>query len=265
MKIDRKRAVPAAFAACSFAFGASPAAAQHLHDDTGVAIENHDHAAAEMNAAHTMLEDPFNRLVRFDRLEARDGGSGTALAWDFTAWAGHNTNKLWIRSEGERESGHTDEAELEVLWAHSFARWWDFVAGARHDFRPDPDDTWAAFGVQGLAPYRLELEATAFVADGGRAAMRVKTHYDLLITNRVVLQGLLEANWYSQSDPERGVGSGLADAELGLRVRYELRREIAPYLGLVRHKRFGATADFARAAQREADDTELVAGLRFWF
>lgn len=234
---------------------AAPASAQHAHD---AAADLAEHSTTQ----HLMLEDPLNRLIRVDRLEA--GGDGDS-AWDLDAWVGHDLNKLWIRSEGERDDSATQTAEIDVLWAHSFARWWDFVTGARQDFGAGPDETWAVLGVQGIAPYRFDVEATAFVADGSRVSARIEAQYDLLITNRLVLQPLVEAEWNSESDAARQVGSGLASAEAGLRLRYEIRREIAPYLGLVRRKLFGGTADIARANDFDTDDTELVAGIRLWF
>jgi copper resistance protein B len=234
--------------------------AQPAHEHGATATPADASHASE--AQHLMLEDPLNRMVRVDRLEARDGD---AAAWDLDAWVGYDLNKLWVRSEGDRDHGTTREAEVEVLWAHAFARWWDLVAGARHDFRPDPDQSWAAVGVQGLAPYRFDVEATAFIADGGRAAARVEAQYDLLITQRLVLQPLVEALWYSESDPERGIGTGLSSAEVGLRLRYEVRREVAPYIGLVWQKKHGETADLARANGVDTDDTALVAGVRIWF
>ena len=146
-----------------------------------------------------------------------------------------------------------------------FARWWEIVAGARADFAPGPDQEWAAVGVRGLAPYGLDLEATAYLGSGGRTALRVETRYELLVTNRLILEPSLELDWHGQSDPERGLGSGLAEAELGLRLRYEVRREVAPYVGLVRERSFGRTADFGAQPGRDPDDTRLVAGIRVWF
>jgi copper resistance protein B len=212
--------------------------------------------------AHEMLEDPFNRSVVFDELELHDSD---ALRWDANAWVGYAFNKLAIRTEGERDEGDTERAELQLLWAHSVARWWDVVAGARADFAPGSTQTWAAFGVQGLAPYRFDLEATAFVGESGDTAARFEGEYDLLITPRLILQPQLELNWYGQSDPQRLRGSGLSSVEAALRLRYELRREIAPYVGLVREKRVGRSADFARAAGLDADDSSLVAGIRLRF
>jgi copper resistance protein B len=212
--------------------------------------------------AHEMLENPFNRAVLFDKLEAQGSDD---QRWDATVWAGYTFNRLTLRTEGERVAGSTEHADLQLLWTHAATRWWDVVAGARADFEPGPSRSWAAFGVQGLAPYRFELEATAFVGEGGDSAARFKGEYDLLITNRLILQPQIELNWYGQSDQERRVGAGLSSAETGLRLRYELEREIAPYVGLVRERRFGGTADFARSAGFDADDTSLIVGVRLRF
>jgi copper resistance protein B len=214
---------------------------------------------------HSMLEDPFNRSLLFDELELHEHDGRRGLEWDATFWAGRTFDKLTVRTEGEKSGGTTEDAELELLWAHSVARWWDVVAGARADFEPGTAESWAAFGVQGLAPYRFELEATVYVGDGGDTAARFEGEYELLITPRLVLQPQLELNWYGQADAPRGVGTGLANAEAALRLRYEFTRELAPYVGLVRERKFGATADRARASGEEADDTRLVAGIRLRF
>jgi copper resistance protein B len=210
---------------------------------------------------HGMLEDPLNRALLFDEIETHEGD----LAWDATFWVGRAYDKLLIRTEGDKSGGTTEDAELELLWSHSVTRWWDVVAGARADFAPGDTQSWSAFGVRGLAPYRFELEATAYVGDGGDSAARVEGEYELLITPRLILQPQLEVNWYGQSDPSRGIGSGLSTVEAALRLRYELRREVAPYVGLVRERKYGTTADDARAAGEDADDTRLVAGIRLRF
>jgi copper resistance protein B len=215
--------------------------------------------------AHEMLEDPFNRAFLFDELEMHDRDGGRALAWDGTVWAGRAFDKLAVRTEGEKSAGTTEHAELELLWAHSVARWWDVVAGARTDFAPGSTQSWGAFGVQGLAPYRFELEATAYVGESGDTAARVEGEYELLVTPRLILQPQIELEWYGQADAARGIGAGLSRAEAGLRLRYEVRREVAPYVGLVRERRFGGTADLARAAGADPDDTRLVAGVRLRF
>jgi copper resistance protein B len=219
-------------------------------------------AGAQPPPAHAMLEDPFNRAVRFDVLELHDGDDAR---WDASVSAGYTFNRVTLRSEGERAGGTTQHAELELLWTHAAARWWDVVAGARADLGHGPSRTWAAFGVQGLAPRRFELEATAFVADGGDTAARIEGERDFLITPRLILEPRIEIDWYGQKDAPRRRGSGLSSVEAGLRLRYELEREVAPYVGLVRERRFGGTADFARSAGLDPDDSSLVAGVRLRF
>lgn len=216
-------------------------------------------------AEHELLEDPFNSFVLFDQLEGRDADSGELLAWQTSAWIGRSLNRFWIRSEGERHDGDTEHAELELLWGRGVARWWDVLVGGRRDFEPGSDRDWAAFGVQGLAPYRFEIDATGYLGEGGRTAARVEAEYELLITNRLILQPRLELNWYGKDDVERGIASGLSSGEAALRLRYELRRELAPYIGLVRERKFAGTAELARAAGNDSRQTRWVAGLRVWF
>ena len=218
-----------------------------------------------MRMADMMLENPLTKLVLLDRFETQDASDGDVLSWNLESWIGRDLNKLWIRSEGERRSGDTERAELELLWGRGFAPWWELVAGARVDFEPVDEQSWAAIGVRGLAPYRLDVEATAYLGSGSRSALRLETTYEILVTNRLVLTPLLELNWHGQTDATRGVGAGLGDGELGLRLRYEVRREIAPYVGITREHLFGRTADLARSAGRDSHDTRLIAGIRLWF
>jgi copper resistance protein B len=212
--------------------------------------------------AHAMLEDPFNRSVVFDELELYGSDD---LRWDASAWLGYSFDRFTVRTEGEKRDGQTERAELQLLWTHAFARWWDVVAGARADFEPGSSRNWAVLGVQGLAPYRLALEATVFVGGSGDTAARFEVERDFLIARRVILQPQLELNWYGQTDRERRVGSGLSSVEAGLRLRYEFRREAAPYIGLVRERLVGSSADFARSFGRAPDDSSLVAGIRLRF
>src|SRR5699024_7834914 len=124
---------------------------------------------------------------------------------------------------------------------------------------------WATFGIQGLAPYWFEVQATAYAGPSGRTAARLGVSYELLFTQRLILEPELEANLYGKDDPARGIGSGLSDLEFGLRLRYEIRRRFAPYVGIAWTRRFGASADYARADGKPATDREWVAGLRLWF
>lgn len=199
-----------------------------------------------------------------DRLEWQDTDEA-ALAWEGLAWIGGDVDRVWLRSEGETEDGRVEHANVEVLYGHAVTAWWDVVAGVRHDFGEGPSRTWAAFGVQGLAPYKFEVEATAYVGDGGRTAASLEAEYDTLLTNRLILQWTAEANLHGKDDPARGIGSGLSTVEAGARLRYEITRRFAPYVGIEHERAFGGTADLRRDAGHAVDETRLVAGVRFWF
>jgi copper resistance protein B len=171
-----------------------------------------------------------------------------------------------LRSDGEQISGITESANLEILYGKATARWWDVVAGVRHGFLPGAESqTFAAIGVMGLAPYKFEVAATAYIGEAGQTAIDFETEYEILLTNRLILQPVVEVSLFGQDDERRGIGSGLSTIEAGLRLRYEIRREFAPYIGLNWEKSFGNTADFARARGEEVDETQLVVGLRTWF
>jgi copper resistance protein B len=217
-------------------------------------------------AAMMQMDDThrFGRVM-LDQLEWRDAQEGAAGAWDAEAWYGGDYNKLWVKTEGERIDGATLNASADLLFDRVIARWWDAQAGLRQDFGKGPARTWIALGLQGLAPYWLDVETTLYIGEEGRVAARLKADYDLLITQRLILQPYAEANFYSKSDPRRQIGSGLSDLELSLRLRYEVRRELAPYVGVGWFKRFGDTAELARSAGEGSDELELIAGLRIWF
>ena len=229
-------------------------------------VTDADRAEAFPKLTHHM-EHPseFNTYVLFNRLEATDGDHGRGQAWEAQAWFGGDINRVWLRSEGERADGEFESADLEVLYGRSVTPWWDVVAGVRHDFEPGPSRTWAALGVQGLAPYMFEVSATGYVGESGHTAANIEVEYEVLFTNRLILQPLVELEFHGKDDPARGIGSGLSKVEAGLRLRYEVRREFAPYVGIVRERVFGRTADFHRAEGEPVDDTLFVAGVRVWF
>ena len=208
----------------------------------------------------------LHSLVLFNRLEAWDADPGTGQAWEAQAWIGGDINRLWLRSKGERERGSTSASNLEVLYGRSVSPWWDVVAGIRHDFTPGTSQSWAAFGLQGMAPYMFEISATAYLGESGQVAANLEVEYELLLTNRLILQPVLEFDFNSKDDPSRQVGSGLGKAEAGLRLRYELsNRRLAPYVGIAHERMFGRTADLHRAHGEGVRDTRVVAGIRFWF
>jgi copper resistance protein B len=217
---------------------------------------------AQMADAMQMHDDARFGMLKIDQLE-HALGAGRA-AYEGEAWYGSDFDKLWLRSEGEHERGRT-HWRTEVFWDHAFASFWDSQLGARHDAGAGPTRDWLAFGVQGTAPYWIEVEATGYVGADGRSAARLRAEYELDFTQRLILQTEAELNAYGRSDPRREIGSGLSDAALGLRLRYEVRREFAPYVGVVRTQRFGSSADLARTLGHDAVDTQFVAGMRFWF
>ena len=222
-------------------------------------------AAVPPPGGHPGHDNDIHSLVLFNRLERFDGDGADGLAWEGRAWIGTDLNRLWLRSEGERSDGRTEAANLEVLYGRSLSPWWDVVTGLRHDFKPGGAQDFAAFGVQGLAPYKFEFEATGYIGAGGQTAARVEAEYETLLTNRLILQPLVEINAYGKNDASRGIGSGLSTAEAGLRLRYEFTRRFAPYLGVEREWSFGKTADFRRNDGETINDTRIVAGFRFWF
>lgn len=224
----------------------------------------HDMSNERMIELMQMEDDAPVGMVLLDQLEWREVDQKDALQWDAQLWYGNDYNKAWFKSEGERVAGEY-EGEAELFWDRIVSRWWHVQAGVRTDFGEGPSRQWAAFGVQGLAPYWFEVEATAYVGEQGRTAARFSGEYELLLTQRLILQPKLEFQLYGKDDPENGVGSGLADAEIGLRLRYEIRREFAPYVGVLWTRSFGDTADLARAAGHDVDDLQVVAGLRMWF
>lgn len=225
-----------------------------------------DRAAAFPPLSHHMQHaSELNHYLLFNRLEAVDADRGGAQAWEAQGWIGNDTDRLWLRSEGERERGRTESADLEVLYGRAISPWWDVVVGAKHDFLPRQSQSWAAIGVQGMSPYKFEIAATAYVGDSGRSALNFEAEYELLLTNRLILQPLIEVDLFGRDDPRRGIGSGLSTVEAGLRLRYEFTRRFAPYIGISRERAFGGTADYRRADGEDIDDTRVVAGLRVWF
>ena len=214
---------------------------------------------------HEVHDSGINSFFLLDQLEYQDADEGSTLAWDASGWVGGDINRLWIRSEGERTNGVTEDAELQLLYGRSIGPWWDVVAGVRQDFKPESPQTWAAFGLQGMALYEFEAEATAFIGENGQSAARLEGEYDILLTNRLILQPTAEANFYGKNDPERGVGSGLANTEVGLRLRYELVRQFAPYIGVTWSRSYGKTSDQIRDEGGDVDEARFVAGIRMWF
>jgi len=200
-----------------------------------------------------------------DILELGKSGDTTSGNYSLQAWYGRDYDRVVLKAEGVVTDGTLQDARTELLWGHAVATYWDAQLGVRYDHGADPGRGWLAFGVQGLAPYWFEVNASAYAGDEGRSALRLEAEYELLITQRLILQPRVEANFYGKRDAERGIGAGLSELAAGLRIRYEIRREFAPYIGVEWAGKFGDTANYAEAAGRDTRETRFVAGLRFWY
>jgi len=206
-----------------------------------------------------------------DQMEYRSNNNGNnSLRWEMQGWRGTDYNKLWVKFEGDHEPTTSVGAlELQTLYSHSVSAFWDVQLGGRYDRFYSPglinDRFLAVIGFQGLAPYWFEVEPALFVSDQGDVSARITATYDLLFTQRLVLQPRFEVNAALTEVPQFGVGKGVNDIQLGMRLRYEVRREFAPYIGIAWQKEFGATADLVRAGGDAVSNISLIAGLRWWF
>jgi copper resistance protein B len=200
-----------------------------------------------------------------DRLEARAHSGKDGFLWDLQGFIGGDIDKLWLKSEGEGAfSDKPEHAEVQALWSHAVDPWWDVQLGLRQDLI-GPDRTHAVIGIQGLAPYEFEVDAALFVSTKGDVTARIEVELDQRITQRLILQPRSELGLAAQDVPELGIGAGLDHAELGLRLRYEITRQFAPYVGVEHERKFGQSARYARAAGEDPIVTSVVMGIRFWF
>lgn len=216
------------------------------------------------HGGHTVHDKAINFQILFDQLEWQFVHGEPGSRWDSKSWIGGDVNRFWIRTEGDAVDGVLDTAEAQLLYGRSITPWWDVVTGVRYDPRPSPSHMWFAIGVQGLAPQFLDVQATAFIGDSGHTAGRLEVEHELLLTQKFVLQTLVELSLSGKDDPDRGVGAGLSTGEVGFRFRYEFQREAAPYLGVVWHQKLFGTGDIARAKGEDPGGWHIVAGLRWW-
>jgi len=207
-----------------------------------------------------------------DQLEYRmKSGADDTARWDVQGWYGGDYNRLWMKTEGEWRTGgeRGGEAEVQALYSRLIAPFWDFQAGLRYDQFSgagfDRSRGFAVIGLQGLARYRFELEPALFISQDGDVSARLTATYDLLLTQRLILQPRVDFDAAVQSAKKFGVGEGVNSVELGLRLHYEIRRELAPYVGVQWLRRFGETADLSRRGGGDVQDIAVVLGVRLWF
>jgi copper resistance protein B len=230
-------------------------------------------AWAQTPGADPNVADPFGPPVDdqhvwahaiLDQLEGRFGNE-SSLRWDGEAWAGTDSDRLWLKSEGELTKSKLGDSQQEAYYSKPISTYFDLQAGGRYDLDSRPGRGWVALGVEGLAPQFFHVSATAYASDRGHLAAKFTGSFDLLLTQRLILQPEAEINLYSKNDPSRAIGSGFSDLDTGIRVRYEFSRKFAPYIGIAYEKKFGRSARYAAASGENTDALRFAIGLRSWF
>ncbi len=219
-----------------------------------------------LTAAFPVLKNPMQHApaihskLMIDHLEQWQNKDIHGQALEFKSWIGGDVHRLWLRGNLDRNSSKLESASVDVLYGHSISPWWDVVAGASREWGDLSARTDAVIGVQGLAPYKYEVQATAYLSKSGRHRIKLQASYDLLLTNRLILEPEIEANIHVRKDILQKYGSGLTDAQLGLRLRYEISKQFAPYIGYQHQYRFGETRRL-----QNGNEGQWLAGIRFWF
>ncbi|WP_024592086.1 MULTISPECIES: copper resistance protein B [unclassified Pseudoalteromonas] len=220
--------------------------------------------ALEGNERLTLADEhPFYALLG-DRLEYNE--QANAGVFDLQAWYGTTFDRLVIKTEGDFSEGSIEENQTDILWGHAVSAYWDTQAGVRLDYNKEGENRqWLAFGLQGLAPYWFELDMTAYVGERGNTAFTLEAEYELLLTQKLIIQPRAEITLYGKNDKQNELGSGLSSSAIGVRVRYEFTRQFAPYIGVEWSNKFGNTADYATSSGQSSNNTAFVAGIKFWF
>ncbi|MHB2009148.1 MAG: copper resistance protein B [Acidobacteriaceae bacterium] len=214
-----------------------------------------------------VMDNQIFAHVLFNQFEGRTNGPDNELRWDGEGWVGTDMNKLWLKSEGFSTNSIVSGGDHEALYDRPIPhmRYFDAQAGVREDIDSYPSRTWTAIGIEGLAPYYFQFAPTLYIRDGGNVAGRLIGSYDLLLTQRWIVQPEVELNLYNKDDPARLVGSGFSDLDTGVRWRYEVSRKFAPYIGFAYNGKYGNTASYSRQAGETTSDPRFVFGLRFWY
>ncbi|WP_374596957.1 copper resistance protein B [Sphingosinicella sp.] len=243
-----------------------PAAATSGATHAADAVFGDDTMAAARAALYTETGGMTVAKTIVDRLEAGFGQGHETYLWDVQGWIGRDIDKFWWKTEGEGAfGGPLESAEVQALWSHAIAPFFDVQAGVRYDIRPEPDRAHAVIGIQGLAPYKFEVDAAAFVSTKGDVTARIEAEYDQRLTQKLILQPRIEVELSAQDIPEYRIGAGLSAIEAGARLGYEFVPQFRPYAGVEWHRKIGDTADFARAAGEDVDAVRWLVGVRTWF
>jgi copper resistance protein B len=209
-------------------------------------------------------DDPLLSYVSIDQLE-KGLESDDPTSFSVQAWIGYDMDKIWLKTSGEYQNSDEQDLEVQALYSHAVAPYWDMQMGLRRDIKPSPSRDWLVFGFQGLAPYFFDIDGAFFVGEKGQTAIRLGIEQEWLITQKLILTPEFEVNAYGKSDDELNMGSGLTDINAGLRLKYEITRKFAPYIGIDWSKKLGATADIARHDGESVSDSQFVIGVTAWF
>ena len=206
-----------------------------------------------------MEDDPLLTMFVMDRFEVLDNSENTRV-WEGSFWIGYDLNKLYLYSDGEATADGLETSQNELVYSRAIAPFWDAQIGLVYDKNADASRTWGEVAISGLAPYYFETRVALLFNAEGNIGLRLDAEYEILFTQKLILTPSLEADFYTKDDPKMSLGSGLSNIEAGLRLRYEIRREFAPYIGITWEKTFGNTRDF-----NPIDETNFLVGVRFWF
>jgi len=200
----------------------------------------------------------------FNQLEGRFGQT-SSFRWSGESWLGTDENKVWLRTEGRVEGGQVDDGIQELFYARSISTYFNALVGARYDLDSQPGRGWGAIGIEGLAPQFFRVGVTGYISGEGHLGAKLEGSYDFLFTQRLILQPQFEMNFYTKDDPMRGVGAGLSELDVGLRLRYEITRQFAPYIGVSYLGKFGNTANYVLESGGNPNEVRFVTGIRTWF
>ncbi|HEY6528031.1 MAG TPA: copper resistance protein B [Cellvibrionaceae bacterium] len=225
----------------------------------------HSPLSAAAEHMHDHGDNPLLGYILVDHLEAYKDDENTVYALDAQGWVGKDLEKFWLKTDVSYSDGKTQEAEIQALYSRALLPFWDMQMGVRHDARPAPSRDWLVLGVQGLAPYWFDINTALFIGQSADVAARVQMEYELLLTQQLILTPDVTADFYGQNDAETGTGAGLSEVNAGMRLRYEIKREFAPFLGVNWTRAFGNTADFLQSHEEAVSDTQWVIGIHAWF
>lgn len=200
------------------------------------------------------LDDPFLTYVKADQFELRDSDEGNIFVYEVDAWLGYDLEKLWIKASGESVEGDIESQTLDILYNKAVSAYWDLQMGVRLNNKPSPSDTFIGVGFMGIAPYQIEMDVNAFVNEDGLVHFSLSAEYEYMFSQKVELVPEIEMSFYSDDDVARGIESGLADVEIGLRLSYQIEREFAPYIGI----------NF-EAPDAKNFETQFLVGVKAWF